>query len=47
VRATQAGANVLVEINTIGISVAESQILIAAATLGAGAGQVDASDFAL
>jgi subtilisin family serine protease len=45
VRVQQAGVNVLVQINTAGNSVAESEILIANATLGAGVGQVDASDF--
>jgi Ca2+-binding RTX toxin-like protein len=45
VRVQQAGANVLVQINTVGNGGAESEILIANATLGAGAGQVDGSDF--
>jgi Ca2+-binding RTX toxin-like protein len=47
VRAVQSGANVLVQINTVGAGGAESEILIANATLGAGAGQVDAGDFLL
>ena len=46
-RAIQSGANVLVQINTTGNSVAESEILIANATLGTGVGQVSANDFLL
>jgi hypothetical protein len=38
---------VLVQINTAGVSVAESEILIANATLGNGVGQVGANDFLL
>ena len=47
VRAVQSGVNVLVQINTVGAGGAESEILIANATLGAGAGQVDGADFLL
>ena len=47
VRAVQAGADVLIQINTSGTSGAESEILIANATLGNGAGQVWTNDFLL
>jgi Ca2+-binding RTX toxin-like protein len=47
VRVQQVGANVLVQINTVGNGIAESEILLAGATLGAGIGQVDIGDFLL
>jgi Ca2+-binding RTX toxin-like protein len=47
VRIQQAGGNVLVQINTAGTSGAESEILLVGATIGAGVGQVNASDFML
>jgi len=47
VRAVQQGANVLVQINTAGNSVAEGEITILNATLGNGVGMVNAADFLL
>jgi hypothetical protein len=47
VRAVQSGANVLVQINTVGTSGAEGEIVIANATLGGGIGQVNGADFLL
>lgn len=47
VRIEQVGLDVLVQINSSGMSGAEGEILIANATTGMGAGQVDAGDFLL
>jgi serralysin len=45
VRIQQVGANIVVEINTVGNSVAEGEITILNATIGLGVGQVSGSDF--
>jgi Ca2+-binding RTX toxin-like protein len=45
VRIQQVGANVLVQINTVGNDVAEGEIIIANATIGLGIGQVSGGDF--
>ena len=47
VRAVQFGTGVLVQVNTVGVTGAESELLIANATLGTGAGQVWTDDFFL
>ena len=47
VRATASGANVLIEINTVGTTGAESEILLLNTTLGNGAGQFGADDLIL
>ena len=41
----QVGANVVVQINTLGNSIAEGEIIIANATIGLGVGQVSGGDF--
>jgi Ca2+-binding RTX toxin-like protein len=47
VRVQQMGADVLVQINTVGNSVAEAEILVANTTIGNGATQLSSSDFLL
>ena len=47
VRIQQVGADVLVQINTAGNGLPESEFLIANATFGAGVGQVNGTDFLL
>ena len=47
VRAVQSGAHVLIQINTVGVSGAESEILLLDTTLGDGAGQFSAGDLLL
>lgn len=47
VRLMQAGAHVLVQINTVGAGGAEAEILVANSSIGVGAGQVWANDFLL
>ena len=47
VRAVQSGAHVLIQINNSGTSAPNSEILVANATLGNGAGQLWTNDFLL